>query len=758
MRIKRIIVGILIGAVIGAGLECVNIFFAFFMPPFFVFLPLSALLGGCTGVLTRGAKDAGISRERKDLEHLPACGVEFLTRLTKKMRYRHKVREEVQAELAAHFEDDLKDCLTEEQRQQRAERLIADFGDTEMLAVLMRRAKRRCRPLWRTVLARTFQAACVLIVCFVFYVIWFSTGEPTISVDYVALLNQMSKPEVRNEDNAWPQYEKAIDLYVPQKPVTEEFISCRRNRKERERVMQLKGLLRDHQQEILEWLGKNQKHWDNLNAEQQAMVLKCLEYNYVPFFKKAHQVDNDWRVATFQRMTRHVVACITDGAELMAPLIGGPLRNSFDPGFPEEALTSWLKDRAVPRGFPEAVSVAVLREADKRYRNLPEDISAPLADVEHEYIGSWIRQNEDAWAEFAAATRKSYCYRPYASDPNDDEESIWSVQLPHLRYLRHFAWLGSWRSRIDREQGRLQQSIESSLTIARAGRHWQGRGTITEQLIGVAMNALGCDEILRLAETKKLSAAQLTSMQNELSNIYADGYPAMNMEGEKLYIKDVIQRSFTDGGPGGGHLIPGCWSGHADLPWFDETENKLLAPVRTAASMVHAGRDATAALAKELYDQQSRLSKMTPYQRRASGLKTPTETLFALPRLRFFLIRNLLPAFSRAHEIAYRSRMHYESTVTILALERWRLEKNEYPETLSKLIAGGFLKSLPMDLYSDRPLIYRRANGDFILYSIGQNFEDDNGEVAIERDRPMRWGTREAGDIVIWPPSKHRRR
>ncbi len=102
--------------------------------------------------------------------------------------------------------------------------------------------------------------------------------------------------------------------------------------------------------------------------------------------------------------------------------------------------------------------------------------------------------------------------------------------------------------------------------------------------------------------------------------------------------------------------------------------------------------------------------------------------------------------------------MQYESTVTILALERWRLEKNEYPETLSELVAAGFAEELPMDPYSDKPLIYRRTDDDFILYSVGLNFRDDDGQVAIERDRPMRWGTREAGDIVFWPTAKHRRR
>ncbi|MHC4626273.1 MAG: hypothetical protein ACYTDV_04760 [Planctomycetota bacterium] len=332
-----------------------------------------------------------------------------------------------------------------------------------------------------------------------------------------------------------------------------------------------------------------------------------------------------------------------------------------------------------------------------------------------------------------------------------------NVLLPHLRGLRHLAFLGSWRSRIDREEGRLQQSIENSLALTRAGSHWQGRGTLTEQLIGVAMTALSCDELVRLAETRKVSAAELADLQDRLSRLYAEGYPTMNMEGEKLFVMDVIQRLFTDGGPGGGHLIPQRVLAYSENPpGLVEGERGMLKLIHTAASIVHAGRDATVALANELYERQITLANMTPYQRQSCDLKMPIETLYSLPRHRYFLIRHLLPASGRVYEIAYRGKMHYESMVTILAIERWRLEKNECPETLSELVAAGFVKELPMDPYSDKPLVYRRTDDDFILYSFGPNFKDDGGRVAIERGRPMKWGTRDAGDIILWPPSKHR--
>ncbi|MHC4728108.1 MAG: hypothetical protein ACYS17_12870, partial [Planctomycetota bacterium] len=83
---------------------------------------------------------------KSDLQNLPSCAVEFIKQVLKKMRYRRKIRRDVQAELAAHFVDELKDCATDEDKQQKAKQLIADFGDVKLLAVLLRRAKKRCRP------------------------------------------------------------------------------------------------------------------------------------------------------------------------------------------------------------------------------------------------------------------------------------------------------------------------------------------------------------------------------------------------------------------------------------------------------------------------------------------------------------------------------------------------------------------------------------------------------------------------------------
>jgi hypothetical protein len=701
-----------------------------------------------------------MSDKQFDLKILPATAKEYIGALMKRMRYRRKVRNEVEAELTAHFADELKDCKSHEEKEQKARQLVSDFGDFKMLAILLRRAKKRCRPLWRTVAARTFQTVGVLLVAFIFYTIWFSSGRPTIRVDYLQLLNQINRPQIREQDNAWPYYEKAIELYVPRSELVKQFISYRHKGREREDAIRLKHLLQDSAPQIQSWLQKNQKYWDNLTSEQQTILLKCLEYDWVPFPKLINQSYEDWRTTKFALMAEHTIHCIRDNTEVTAPPAAGTLSSSLDPAYPSATLKSWLEKGTIPPNILEAVSVAVLREAIKRFENLPDDIAGPLTDVECEYIGRWIKRNDQAWQQFAAGSAKSYCYRPYSYGPNDQDKSLLSVSLPPLTSIRDLAQMAIWRSRIDRKQGRVQQSIDDCLAVARSAGHWQGRGNLIEQLVGLAMSNLAHREIVDMLADRKLSADELRRLYEELSEVYPRDYPLLNLESERLAFMDVVQHSFTDGGPGGGHLIPGSWNEYMDLSSFgpsahDKNEERLFMPVYTALSMAHSRRDATIDKANEIYDLQSRNARMTPYQRHVSKIKTADEIMYeSWPRYRFFLIQIFMPATARASEIAYRGKVYHEATLAILALQRWQRQNDQYPATLGEVAAAGYLKELPKDPYSDQPLLYKKTEDDFMLYSVGPNFKDDGGEVFIKDGNPRKWGTDEAGDIVFWPMPK----
>ncbi len=695
--------------------------------------------------------------ERNDSHSLPTCVTAYITAMLKKMRYRRIVREDVRAEITAHFEDELSDCQTDEEKEQKAEQLINEFGDLKLLAVLLRRAKKRCRPLWRTLAARTCHGIGILLLCFIFYAIWFSSGRPTIRVDYIALLNQLNQPEIRDVNNAWPYYKKAIDLYVPPSPLVKEFISYRENEKDHEEAIRLKHALRNHHQQVQAWFEKNQKHWDNLTTNQQRVFLECLEYDWVPFPKISHKSYTEWYATTFRRMAEHILRCIQEDTELTLPHPRGVLPESVHPEFPSTELKKWLQRHTIPPNNIEAVSVAVVHEAIKRFKNLPEDTGAPLTDIEREVIGSWIVQNEPAWRQFLAGSEKAYCHRPYFYESQARNRTAWKVDLQHLQSLGKLTTLGFWRSRLNESYGRIHQSLEVCLAIARAGSHWNGKAILSEQLFAQSLNRTGHNEILHLISTQPLPAADLDWLRRQLSQIYPEGYPLLNLEGERLAFLDIIQRSFTEGGPGGGHLIPSQLveiSNNAPYEQLDANERRLLMPLFTARSMTHAGRDATIARAHEIYDLKNKLAGMTPYQRHLSEVKTLDEIKHkSLSSKRFFLFYLFYPIWHSASESIYWEKTLHEATVTILALQQWRLEKDTYPTELCELVSAKYLKELPMDPWSDKSLGYKKTNDDFILYSVGMNFTDDGGKQGRDRHGQIhRWV--DNGDVVFWPLSK----
>ncbi len=152
----------------------------------------------------------------KNTEHteLPVFVKEYIGVVIGHMGYRRVIRQEVRQELVDHFVDALSDCSSEEERNACARALIQEFGDGKLLGTLLRRAKKRCRPFWRTAVTRFFQAAGVLFVLLVLYAGWFFAGKPIITTNYLEVLNRQVRPLADENQNAWPYYKQATDRYV----------------------------------------------------------------------------------------------------------------------------------------------------------------------------------------------------------------------------------------------------------------------------------------------------------------------------------------------------------------------------------------------------------------------------------------------------------------------------------------------------------------------------------------------------------------
>ena len=468
------------------------------------------------------------------------------------------------------------------------------------------------------------------------YLVSFILGKPKPTVDYLALLNQMTKVEGRSEaDNAWPDYEKAIQLHT----------------------------------------------WD----------------------------DNDT-----------VLNRVLDG--------------SFRP-----------------------------------FRDLNEP--------QQKAMETWVQRNEDAWKAFVQAANKPYCWREYRLlGPNDLNPDFVMSDAPMMRIdmapfkSLHELWvLGYWRVRAQSGHGRPQAALDDCTALIRAGRHWSENKTVIESLMGMHISSIGYYGLLATLAESSASDADLVPLERWLRTIHPRPEGIVDLRAERLTFLDIVQHSFTRGGIGGGHLIPrSVWPlvcGNSvvitmsPLASNPDLQQRVL---YTVMALVHARRDATVSRYESLYEQANRIIALTPFKARTSGLSLPIKAPDIFNRqfhfdsfvgeARYFVVAALLSPLPKLGALGYEIRTLHEAVLTILAVRRYQADKGRCPETLEELAQAGYLDHVPLDPYSDKPLVYRRTGGDFILYSVGRDMKDDGGTTSQFGGRPERWGAPDKGDAVLWPP------
>ena len=118
-----------------------------------------------------------------------------------------------------------------------------------------------------------------------------------------------------------------------------------------------------------------------------------------------------------------------------------------------------------------------------------------------------------------------------------------------------------------------------------------------------------------------------------------------------------------------------------------------------------------------------------------------------------FIISSSMTAFERAFNKVMKVETARQMNITAIALKRFQLKHGNYPAQLSEL-APEFLASVPLDPVDGQPLRYRlNADGNFLLYSIGENGKDDGGDPSLAdqgKYKSLQWQNSDALDWV-WP-------
>jgi hypothetical protein len=141
-------------------------------------------------------------RRRLDAATLPPPVKQLLLRVVTATRLWRLERIEVLQELIAHFTDGLASGIS-------ADELIKTFGNEAQAAQLIRRAKRRGRPLPWHAMRIAGWSMIPLLVLYCGYAAYFFAGRPSPRVDYVANINKTIE-STPMEERAWPLYRRAL--------------------------------------------------------------------------------------------------------------------------------------------------------------------------------------------------------------------------------------------------------------------------------------------------------------------------------------------------------------------------------------------------------------------------------------------------------------------------------------------------------------------------------------------------------------------
>jgi hypothetical protein len=97
--------------------------------------------------------------------------------------------------------------------------------------------------------------------------------------------------------------------------------------------------------------------------------------------------------------------------------------------------------------------------------------------------------------------------------------------------------------------------------------------------------------------------------------------------------------------------------------------------------------------------------------------------------------RMLVSAFNKVGEAAIRSSVKLNCAATAIAVERFRLKFNRWPDSLDEVVAEKLLDEIPQDPYDGKPLRYRKTKDGVVIYSIGTK-KDYGGDMLDEGRTP----------------------
>lgn len=362
----------------------------------------------------------------------------------------------------------------------------------------------------------------------------------------------------------------------------------------------------------------------------------------------------------------------------------------------------------------------------------------PWKADDHGAIADWLKQNEKPLALAIEASKRPHYFNPLVSKSQDPKQArLIGSLLPSVQKCRELARALNCRAMTRVADGNFDAAWQDLLACQRLGRlMMRNSGTLIETLVGIAMIAIATDGQIALLSHSKHSSRQSLTWLDDLKKLPAIPPVGDKIDlGERFMALDTLQSLATGGVKqleqlsGSGGTVSAKYPLWDKLfsrsinwdPAFRNTNRMYDRLAATSRLPDRATRNAELAkIENEIKQIQAELRETGLFEKVLMGKTERGEMIGNI------LLTLMFPAVQKIQDANDRIEQQQYNLQLAFALAAYRADNGKYPAKLDE-IAPKYLANIPGDIFSGKPLIYKRSDNSYLLYSVGVNGLDEEG-------------------------------
>jgi hypothetical protein len=352
-------------------------------------------------------------------------------------------------------------------------------------------------------------------------------------------------------------------------------------------------------------------------------------------------------------------------------------------------------------------------------------------------LAEWLKAHEKHLAKVAQAVQRPEYFNPLVTHrPAGESSNLIGALLPSVQKCRELSLALSMRAMLNIHAGKFERAWDDILTCHRLGRLISRGATLIESLVGYAICLTAANATITYIEHARWDAQQALAHLREIQQLPPFAPLADKIDlGERLTGLDSLQMIRRGGLAAlNGTVvenekpIPDAQKALEMLDWavMMQTVNKWYD--RMAAAMRQKDRAAREKEFQKIEDDfQAAKKELANEEKIKKLLEGPDGGQVVAKSIANTLMSLLAPAIRKVYAAQERAEQVARNVQIAFALAAYQKDHGKYPERLTDL-APKYLPQVPDDLFSNRPLMYRRTAQGYLLYSVGHNGQDDGGK------------------------------